>query len=234
MKKHRYPILKTEMIPWIRFIFCLCISFSISSLVIGALPTKGEEKIYDRVIRLHVLANSDSEDDQSLKLDVRDAVLTYLNDTSSLYTTADDAEKAYLSLLPKITAIAQQTLEEKGSPYPCQATLTNEYYPIRTYGDITLPAGTYRSLRICIGEAQGQNWWCVLFPPLCLSLAADVRAYDTNEGSVAVSYVEEESPLQSTGFTQYEISLISEQPTERVVVKFRIVEFFRSLFGLND
>ncbi|MBQ3066357.1 MAG: stage II sporulation protein R [Clostridia bacterium] len=233
MKKNRHFILNSPNHTWIRFLLCLCISFSISSLVIGALPTRGEEEIYDRVIRLHVLANSDSEEDQRLKLDVRDAVLTYLNDTSSLYTTADDAENAYRDILSEITGIAQQVLEKKGSPYPCRVTLTRESYPIRTYGNITLPAGTYRSLRICIGEAQGQNWWCVLFPPLCLSLAADIQAYNTDDRSVAVSYVEEDSLLQSTGFTPYEISLISEHPSSKVIVKFRIVEFFRSLLGLN-
>ena len=114
-----------------------------------------------------------------------------------------------------------------------------EAYPVRTYDDgntcYTLPAGTYRSLRVMIGEAAGANWWCVLFPPLCLSLAAE-KTYPEGD-AIPVSVDESEradtsdEQLLAAGFTPYEISLISGEGSPKTVVKFRIVEWFRKLFA---
>ncbi|MGM9624176.1 MAG: stage II sporulation protein R [Eubacteriales bacterium] len=218
-------------------LLCICLSVLCAASVIGALPTKGEEMLYDRVIRLHVLANSDSEADQALKLRVRDAVLAYLEDTSVSADNADEAETEYRALLPEIEAAAVSVIAASGYDYPCRVTLTREAYPQRNYETVTLPAGTYRSLRVQIGDAAGRNWWCILFPPLCLSLAADMQQYDDSSVPAAVyedtdsRYASEEEALLAAGFTPYEISLISGEPEVKTVVKFRIIEFFRSLFA---
>ena len=221
-----------------RLLLCLCACLLLSAVIISALPTKGEEQLYDRVIRLHVLANSDTEEDQALKLSVRDAILTYL-DQSALPDDVEQAEAVYAQALPTLEMIARQTLTAAGCSDDCRVTLTREVYPARTYknGDTcyTLPAGTYRSLRVMIGEAEGQNWWCVLFPPLCLSLAAQTP--DVRENAIPVAVYEDDpipnqadEALLAAGFTPYEISLISGEQTPKTVVKFRIVEFFRRLF----
>ena len=223
-----------------RFLLCLCVSMLCAAVVISALPTKGEEQLYDRVVRLHVLANSDSEEDQALKLRVRDAILAYLNGMSAACTDADDAEDVYRKQLPVLDAIAQKTLSDAGKNDTCRVTLTRETYPIRTYqsGDTsyTLPAGTYRSLRVMIGDAAGHNWWCVLFPPLCLSLAAEIP--DTRNDAIPVAVYEDDGDIPTTeeqllaaGFTPYEVSLISGEGKPKTVVKFRIAEFFRRLFA---
>ena len=225
--------------PTARMLLTLCISLLCAAVVISALPTAGEEAIYDRVIRLHVLANSDTDEDQALKLQVRNAILTTLADVSVRAETADDAERVYASCLPMLEETANKTVADAGYDYDCRVTLTREAYPIRTYDDgktvYTLPAGTYRSLRVMIGEASGQNWWCVLFPPLCLSLAAEKTV---PEGDAIPVSVDEPVPVPSSeehllaaGFTPYEISLISGEGSPKTVVKFRIVEWIRKLLS---
>ncbi len=217
----------------LRAILCFCISLLCAATVISALPTKGEEAIYDRVIRLHVLANSDMAEDQALKLRVRDAVLTFLAEESAACTDAKEAQQVYAAMLPEIETVAQKTVQAAGYAYDCHVTLTEECYPRRTYDTVTLPGGTYRSLRVMIGTAAGQNWWCVLFPPLCLSLAADADAYTpvtvSNDDAVTAEEV-----LLAAGFTPYEVSLIAggtEPDTTRIVVKFRLIEWLKTLFS---
>lgn len=222
-----------------RMMLCLCISLLCAAVVISALPTAGEEALYDRVIRLHVLANSDTDEDQALKLRVRDEILTVLADVSEDARDADDAESLYTACLPMLEEVAHRTIADAGYDYDCRVTLTKEPYPIRTYDDgtscYTLPAGTYRSLRVMIGEASGQNWWCVLFPPLCLSLAADktVPADDAIPVSVEESDTAptSEERLLAAGFTPYEISLISGEGSQGTVVKFRIVEWIKRILA---
>ena len=188
-----------------------------------------------------MLANSDTEEDQALKLRVRDAVLDYLESASVSAGNADDAEAAYRALLCGVEETAEATAASLGYPYDCRVTLTRETYPVRHYENITLPAGTYRSLRVQIGEAAGQNWWCVLFPPLCLSLAADAVQYEEpalpaavwedDSGTETNEPATNEDTLLAAGFTPYEVSLISgDSINVKTVVKFRIVEFFRTLF----
>lgn len=127
--------------------------------------------VRDRVIRLHILANSDSTADQHLKMQVRDAVTTA---AAGWLDGAQDTEKA-LTLarehLPVIQQVAQRTVHEAGYRYPVTVTLDKTYFTTRQYDTITLPAGTYQAVRIEIGEAKGQNWWCVVFPPLCFGSA---------------------------------------------------------------
>lgn len=165
-------------------------------------------QIRERVVRLHVLANSDSEEDQALKLKVRDTVV---ETAAGLFDTAHDAGEA-LALaeekLPEIQAAAQQRVYEEGYDYPVKAELVNMYFTTRQYDTVTLPAGLYDALRITIGEAAGHNWWCVVFPPMCVSAAS--------EAAVLSDVLDEE---------QQEIVT---QP-EKYEVRFKIVEIIESV-----
>lgn len=125
------------------------------------------------VLRFHVLANSDSEEDQALKLAVRDAVLQRTAECFAAADSLTDAETAAAQYLPEMKTCAEETLRAAGCSDAVQVKMVNMYFETRTYGERTLPAGCYDAVRIEIGEAAGQNWWCVMFPPLCIGTAAD-------------------------------------------------------------
>lgn len=132
------------------------------------------EGITGTVFRLHILANSDSPEDQALKLKVRDAVL---EDTSYIFEnnhSAQEAAEAAESSLDDIRRIAENTIRENGYDYPVQCEVTKMQFDTRVYDSITMPAGEYLALRITIGEAEGKNWWCVMFPPLCIPAVTDI------------------------------------------------------------
>ena len=128
-------------------------------------------KVRDDVLRLHILADSDSTEDQAVKQLVRDRLLAEANTLFQGDITPDTAAQILGPALPRLTAIAETVLRENGMDYGAKAYLTTEYFDTRAYGDFTLPAGTYTALRIVLGSGRGQNWWCVMFPPLCLPAA---------------------------------------------------------------
>ncbi len=134
-------------------------------------------EISREVVRLHILANSDSEEDQRLKLTVRDAVLRLCADIYPGSCTKEEAESLLRKKLPQIEAEARRVVRECGYDYPVRGELVNMYFTTRTYGNVTLPAGKYDALRIEIGSGQGHNWWCVMFPPICVG-AAQARISD--------------------------------------------------------
>lgn len=129
------------------------------------------ESIPDKVFRLHILANSDSAEDQALKLRVRDRILEESAGLMDGVSTREEAEAAAAQSLPSLQAAAEDEIRQAGYAYPVQAEITRMYFPTRHYESVTLPAGEYDALRISIGEAKGKNWWCVLFPALCLPVA---------------------------------------------------------------
>ncbi|MFQ9951905.1 MAG: stage II sporulation protein R [Clostridium sp.] len=133
------------------------------------------ETISDRVLRVHVLANSDSQEDQALKLKVRDKVLEcsayMLDDAQDL----NQAEALTEQNLQDIQKVAQEEVYRQGYDYPVKVELTNMHFNTRVYETVTLPAGEYDALRVSIGEAQGHNWWCVMFPPMCLPAAEESK-----------------------------------------------------------
>ncbi len=142
---------------------------------IGSFMRDGRDldRLRGKVLRLHILANSDSEEDQRLKLTVRDELLK-----SGILDGAEDlgeAEAMAQEKLPEIVKLAEKTLRENGCDSNVTAELTDVEFDERVYGDITMPAGTYRALRIKIGAAQGHNWWCVMYPPLCIPAASEVE-----------------------------------------------------------
>ena len=191
-------------------------------MVLSFLPVHGEEKIYDTVVRLHVLANSDSAEDQALKLKVRDAVLEV---TAPLLADCKSREQAVAALegcMEEIRMAAEDVIAAEGREDltgSVQICLGEEDYPRRTYEDCTLPAGQYVSLRVCIGAAAGQNWWCVLFPPLCLSAATAGSTGSSEDAFVAV------------GLSKDQYGIITETEKTKYKVRFKILELWQSWFG---
>ena len=120
-------------------------------------------------LRLHIMANSDSDTDQQIKMDVRDAVLLATAQGIELCESEADAEEYIGDNLEIIEATANAVLEENGADYTAHAQMGTYHFPDRTYGDVTYPEGDYRAVRIVLGEGEGHNWWCVMFPPLCIS-----------------------------------------------------------------
>lgn len=165
--------------------------FSVTAgIVITALVSVGgfirtSERISSDVLRLHVLANSDSDEDQALKLKVRDAVLQEGKDIFSGEMNVHNAEEKIACKKEMLIKRAQSVIDENGFDYGVDVVVTDEYFQTRSYGDLTLPAGRYTAVKVTLGEAQGHNWWCVMFPPLCLPAAqekTDIDMYlDKNE-----------------------------------------------------
>lgn len=167
------------------------------------------DSIRNKMLRMHVIANSDSEADQALKLKVRDAVLTEGKEIFDGSVTADEAEEKILPHTEQLRQTALSVIKDEGYNYDVQITVQKEYFATRTYDNsVTLPAGYYTAVKVIIGEGAGQNWWCVMFPPMCLP-AADA------ECEISDVLTEEETDIV-TG-------------TEKYQFKFKIVEFFESL-----
>lgn len=133
------------------------------------------EGVRESVVRLHILANSDSEEDQALKLKVRDAVLAASADWSQTADTAEEALALAESRLSELESVARHTIIAEGYDYPVTAEVCRMYFTTRQYDTVTLPAGIYDAVRLSIGKAEGQNWWCVMYPPLCVGAATDRR-----------------------------------------------------------
>ncbi|MBY0758274.1 MULTISPECIES: stage II sporulation protein R [Sellimonas] len=127
-----------------------------------------QEHMADEVLRFHVLANSDTKEDQNLKMKVKDQVIGYLEETMGPETESLDETKEFVKAhIPEIEKEAKKIVEQEGYSYPVKVRLEKTDFPEKTYGDVTFPAGTYEALRIEIGNGDGKNWWCVLYPNLC-------------------------------------------------------------------
>ncbi len=175
------------------------------------------------VFRLHVLANSNSDEDQQLKLKVRDALLDYMNSISTSCSTKAEAISLATEHKSDFTQIAEKVIIENGYDYPVKINIGNFYFPTKNYGDITLPAGLYDALRVEIGEAKGKNWWCVMFPSLCF-IDVSSGVVDNN----AKENLEENLDKES-------YNLISDENNSEIKFKFKLVEFFaeKGLFTAN-
>ena len=180
-------------------------------LISGAVSLQNRDQLADKVVRLHILANSDSEEDQALKLRVRDRVLERA--TELLEQTGDRREAADVlqSHLPELERIAAEEISDCGYEYDVTAEVANTMFPTKEYDGFTLPAGEYLALRIIIGEGNGHNWWCVVFPPLCTTAAADVPA----------------SAL-AAGFDEEEVAPVTEE-NEGYMLKFKAMEWWEAI-----
>ncbi|MCD8324271.1 MAG: stage II sporulation protein R [Clostridiales bacterium] len=128
-----------------------------------------QQGISGKILRFHVLANSDSSEDQTLKLQVRDAVGVYMSDRLETADSLEESEAIVEENLSGIEEVAAEVIQAAGYDYPVTASLETTLFPEKTYGSFTFPAGTYEALRIVIGEGEGHNWWCVMYPNLCFS-----------------------------------------------------------------
>lgn len=169
----------------------------------------------DSVFRLHVIANSDSDEDQNLKYLVRDELISYMNDLCSNISSKEKAISIANEHIDDFYKIAKQVIKNNGFDYDINISIGNFPFPTKSYGDISLPAGYYDALKVDIGEAKGKNWWCVMFPSLCF--------VDVSNGIVPEESKEE---LQSSLLDE-EYKLISSQDTE-YKFKFKIVELFEN------
>lgn len=177
----------------------------------GAASLGQQEELGRKVIRLHVIANSDSPEDQALKLRVRDRVLARAQEILEQSADMEQAEQALTAALPELTREARETLAAEGCAQPVQARLEPAEFPTKDYDGFSLPAGKYLALRVIIGQGAGQNWWCVVFPPLCTAAASDVP-------TVALD----------AGLTDQEVALITEAD-EGYILKFKSVELWQTL-----
>ena len=181
--------------------------------LLSILPIHSESLIYDEVLRLHVIANSDSEADQELKLLVRDEILKETQKILKNAKSREEAEKIISEHSALLENIAIETVRKNCFDYPVALELGKENYPTKNYESCAFPSGEYLSLRIKIGEASGENWWCVLFPPLCLSAATDKDAFT------------------SVGITDSQYQIITETDNPKYKIRFKLLESFEQLIN---
>ena len=201
-----------------KLLICTIVILALS-IVAGLLPVHGESEIYDTVVRLHVVANSDSDEDQALKLKVRDAIIEMTGKAVDGCTTQSEAIEAISGIMGEIEQAARRVIESEGFDYEVSVTLGEEYYPTKTYESCAFPEGKYVSLRVLIGDAVGQNWWCCLFPPLCLSASTPESDKDNEEAFISVGLSSE----------QYKVITDTDKPQYRA--RFKILEVFSRVFG---
>ena len=194
----------------------LLLAFSLT-LVTGVWAAGSQSALAGQVVRLHVIANSDSDADQALKLQVRDAVLSAAAPLLEGVSDQSQAEQVLSAHLQELADAGAAVVAYEGYSYPVAVSLEDCWFPTREYEDFALPAGTYRALRVVIGAGEGRNWWCVVFPPLCLASVSET--------------VEETAAL--SGFSDGQIALITSND-EQYVLKFKLLEWWNSLFHWAD
>lgn len=186
----------------------MCVAF-VLTVIFSFLPFQTVcENLTQDVLRLHILANSDTADDQELKLLVRDEIANECKDIFSGAGSLEEAKNLTLQNIDRLKSTAENVIREQGKDYSVSVNLCKEYFSTRYYGSITMPAGKYTALQIKIGEANGENWWCILYPSLCVGTSAD---YESFTGELSPT----ESDVVSSG-NKYEF-------------KFKIVEAFSDI-----
>ena len=170
--------------------------------------------ISNSVFRLHVLANSDSKEDQNLKYLVRDSLLDYMNNLCEGISSKEEAISLVTEHKKEFEDIALKVIYENGYAYPVKINIGNFSFPTKTYGDISLPAGMYDALRVEIGNASGQNWWCVMFPSLCF--------IDISSGIVN----NESKELLEENLSEESYNVVSNTSNTCIKLKFKLLELF--------
>lgn len=200
-----------KKIKYILIILSLLFFFILVSL--STYASTISQNLSNNFFRLHILANSDSEKDQELKLRVRDNIIEYMNKQNYLDNSKEDIISSVSENLNIYKEIAENTVKEYGYNYPVNIEIGNYYFPTKVYGNISLPAGNYDALRIKIGNAKGQNWWCSLFPPLCF--------VDISSGVID----EESEKNLKENLSEEEFAIITDN-NESIKLKFKIIEMF--------
>lgn len=195
------------------FIYIALLSFNYSKAI--------SSNLSDSVFRLHIIANSDSSADQELKLKVRDKIIEYMNTLTSNSSDKKDVISMVNNHLDSFKEIALNTIKENGYNYDVNIEIGNFNFPTKTYGDISFPAGNYDALKIEIGDAIGQNWWCVLFPPLCFVNSSTGVVPDDSKNTLKENINSESYEIISEGNN-------SNDNTSDIKIKFKIIEFFNN------
>ena len=194
------------------FIYIALLSFNYSKAI--------SSNLSDSVFRLHIIANSDSSADQELKLKVRDNIINYMNTLTSSSSDKKDVISIVNNHLDSFKEIALNTIKENGYNYDVNIEIGNFNFPTKTYGDISFPAGNYDALKIEIGDAIGQNWWCVLFPPLCFVNSSTGVVPDDSKNTLKENINSESYEIISEGNKS--------NNTSDIKIKFKIIEFFNN------
>ena len=191
----------------------LLLAFALA-LTAGVWASASQGALADRVLRLHVIANSDSDSDQARKLLVRDAVLARAAQILEGVSDRRGAEDALAPRLDELARAGEDALARTGTPGSVTVTLADQWFPTKEYDGFSLPAGQYRALRVTIGEGKGRNWWCVVFPPLCLASVSERSVESAAEGTLS----------------EDQVALITGQDGG-YVLKFRLIEWWQELLG---
>lgn len=191
-------------------LLCICTVIMSTCAVLQA----DQRKLAEKLVRLHVVANSDSDFDQRVKLEVRDAVL---EQAQTVMDGSTDPKAELQKNLPMLEQAAERRLSELNVQTPVRVTLAKELFPTRAYDTFRLPSGVYTALRVTIGEGQGHNWWCVVFPSLCMTASMD----------------ELEQAAETAGFSDAELRLITEADTG-YTIKFKTIELLQKLKTILD
>lgn len=200
------------------FIFSLLIGLMVT-LSAGLYSERVQGSLASKVLRFHVLADSDSPEDQALKLKVRDRILRDFGEVFQSTKGMAEMEQEVQKKLPEIVAAAEDELSKNGSEDEVRASIASVAFPTKTYGTVAFPAGTYRALRVEIGEAEGQNWWCVLFPPLCFVDEAKAEMPEDSKELLKTALSEEEYAL---------VTAFEGEGKLPVQVKFKVVELWEN------
>ena len=190
-------------------VFILFISFLL--VTITSYANNVFSNLSENIFRLHIIANSDSKEDQDLKLKIRDGIINYLENINKNSSSKSEVINFCKNNTNTLKEIAKKIINDSGYNYEVKIEIGNFYFPTKNYANISLPAGYYDALRIKIGDANGKNWWCSLFPPLCF--------VDISSGVLE----EDDSNMLEENLTEEEFSLISENSTE-MNFKFKIIE----------
>lgn len=206
----------------IKLIFLLSILFFIYIFLLAKNYTYAISKdLSDSVLRLHVIANSDSSEDQNLKYKVRDNIINYMNSISENITSKDEALTLAKNNKEKFLEIANKTIIDNGFNYTVSIDFGNFYFPTKSYGDISFPAGDYDAIKIKIGEAKGQNWWCVMFPPLCFVDITTGIVPDDSKENIKANLSDEEYSIITNGNSK-------ESPDNTIKFKFKLIELLNN------
>lgn len=171
-----------------------------------------QDDVAQKVLRLHVLANSDSEADQALKLAVRDRILKESRHLFSACASPAESKAIFLQERERLTKAAEDEIATGGFSYPVSLCLETAYFPMRSYDGLTLPAGEYEAVRVSIGDAEGKNWWCVMFPPLCF-VDGSISAENTAKLSEALGN---------------DAAILTPTSSADVQIRFKVVDFFQT------
>jgi stage II sporulation protein R len=221
---------------------CTSIQQNINKSYLSGVDNSGKDKeemrilnydeVKDSLIRFHVIANSDSDEDQQLKLKVRDKVIDYLypylNDSESL----EESRQIIKDRMDDVKKLAQEVIKDNKYDYSVRVELSRENFPDKSYGNITLPQGNYEAFRIIIGSGQGKNWWCVMFPPLCFVDESKAQVeYDQTENKIKSK--ENKVDLQKGSNTDENESSIQKDVDKQddIQIKFKIAEIFKDIFN---